>query len=433
MYKAMRIPAGVTGYLAAVLLSCLSLSGLGCSKQNHLVTSPSTDLTMARSAGGAQAGPVLPVLGAASSFAVLGGSTVTSTGLTTVTGDLGVSPGTTITGFGPGIVTGTIHAGDAVAAQAQSDLTTAYNALAGLPCNTDLTGQDLGGKTLAPGVYCFSSSAQLTGNLVLDAQGNANAVFVFQIGSTITTATNSSVAMINGGRACNVFWQVGSSATLGTGTVFAGNILAYASITLTTGVALSGRALARTGAVTMDTNAITAGDCAAGTTGGNCRVKVTGDGSIRAAGGRASFDFAVREQKDGRITGKLEYENDASGTKVLMDRFTSLLIVGNSATFAGSGTINHEAGSFTVTVTDAGKHGQGDRFSISISGGPTEEGAVRGGDIRIDEKCGGEDGDHDGDDDGDDDHGDGHHGDDDHGDNHHGDDHHGHDHHGEDD
>jgi Ice-binding-like/Domain of unknown function DUF11 len=203
-----------------------------------------------------------PSLGSAQSFAVLGGSTVTNTGLTVVTGDLGVSPGTSVTGFPPGIVIGgSIHSADAVAAQAQTDLTTAYNNLVGAPCTTNLTGQDLGGLTLTPGVYCFNSTAQLTGNLTLDAQGSANAVFVFQIGSALTTAASSSVQVINGGTNCNVFWQVGSSATLGAGTAFVGNILALASITLTAGANVSGRVLARNGAVTMDTN--TSGGCGA--------------------------------------------------------------------------------------------------------------------------------------------------------------------------
>jgi hypothetical protein len=201
-----------------------------------------------------------PNLGTAASYSVLAGSAVTNTGASSVTGDLGVWPGTAITGFPPGIVLapGTTHAGDAVAQQAQSDITTAYNNLAGQPCNTNLTGQDLGGMTLAPAVYCFNTSAQLTGDLVLDAQGNADAVWVFQMGSTLTTASNASVTVINGGTSCNAFWQVGSSATLGTSTGFAGKILALASITMNTGATMSGSALARNGAVTMDTNTISA-------------------------------------------------------------------------------------------------------------------------------------------------------------------------------
>ncbi|MBC7817779.1 MAG: DUF3494 domain-containing protein, partial [Planctomycetaceae bacterium] len=204
------------------------------------------------------------ILGTAESFAILGASTVTNTGPTVITGNLGVSPGSAVTGFPPGIVTppGTIHAADAVAALAQSDLTIAYNDLAGRASNFNLTGTDLGGLTLTPGVYTFASSAQLTGILTLDAQGDPNAEFIFQIGSTITTASNSSVIVINSADSCNVYWQVGSSATLGTGTAFEGNIVALTSITLTTNVTiLNGRALARNGAVTMDTNAVSIDGC----------------------------------------------------------------------------------------------------------------------------------------------------------------------------
>jgi type VI secretion system secreted protein VgrG len=190
-------------------------------------------------------------------FAVLGGSAVTNTGATIVTGELGVSPGSAVTGFPPGIVTaGSIHSADAVAAQAQADLTTLYNDLAGRQCNSDLTGQDLGGLTLTPGVYCFSSSAQLTGTLTLDGLGNSNAVFIFKIGSTLTTASSSSVLLINGAQSCGVFWQVGSSATAGTGSVLNGRIVALTSITLTTGANLTGAALARNGAVTLDSNQV---------------------------------------------------------------------------------------------------------------------------------------------------------------------------------
>jgi hypothetical protein len=198
-------------------------------------------------------------LGSAATFTILGGVTVTNTGATTtITGDVGVSPGNAITGIPPGQPTsGSIHAGDATAATAQGDLTTAYNDLAGRACGTNLTSQDLGGMTLAPGVYCFNSSAALTGTLTFDGQGDANAVFVIQIGSTLTTASSAAVDLIGNAEAQNVYWQVGSSATLGTGTAFAGNIVALQSITLTTGASLSGRALARNGAVTLDTNAIT--------------------------------------------------------------------------------------------------------------------------------------------------------------------------------
>ena len=210
------------------------------------------------------------ILGTAGNFGVLAGSTVTNTGNTSVAvnGDLGISPGAALTGFPPGSVSGSTHLADAVAGQAQIDLTNAYVGLAALGSTSNLTGQDLGGQTLTSGVYFFSSTAQLTGNLVLDAQGKSNQFWVFQIGSTLTTASASSVTIINAGAGGNdgVFWQVGSSATLGTTTSFLGNILALSSITMNTGANIScGRALARNGAVTLDTNKISIGT--AGNTG----------------------------------------------------------------------------------------------------------------------------------------------------------------------
>jgi type VI secretion system secreted protein VgrG len=197
-------------------------------------------------------------LGSAASYAVLAGSTITNTGATTIVGDVGVSPGTEITGLPAGQPTeGVIHAGDAAAETAQADLTTAYDFLAGMTCTTVNTGVDLGGKTLTPGVYCYASSAPMTGTLTLDAKGDSAAVFVFQIGSTLLVADGSAVNLVNGARASNVWWQVGSSATLGIASAMQGNICAYASITFTTGATLTGRALARIEAVTLEGNAIT--------------------------------------------------------------------------------------------------------------------------------------------------------------------------------
>lgn len=244
-----------------------------------------------------------PPLGTAESFAVLGSSTVTNTGPTVVTGSLGVSPGSAVTGFPPGsVVNGFIHIADAVAADAQDSANSAYNDLAGQSCTQDLTGQDLGGLTLTSGVYCFSSSAQLTGTLTLDAQGDPGAVFIFQIGSTLTTASGSSVEVINGGSLCDVFWQVGSSATLGTTTSFVGNILALASITLNTGASVQGRTLALTGAVDLDSNTVTA-TCAgppicpavelAPPTLPDGSVGVAYSQTITASGGTAPYTFMV--------------------------------------------------------------------------------------------------------------------------------------------
>ena len=207
---------------------------------------------------GACAGPTPlpgPFFPAGFNFTILGASTVTSTGLSAVNGNVGVSPGSAITGFPPGtVVNGTLNSNNAAAIAAQVDLTTAYNNLAAATCTTNLTGQNLGtiGHPLAPGVYCFNTSAQLTGALVLNGAGN----YVFQIGTTLTTASASSVTLTGGAAEANVYWQIGSSATLGTNTAFQGNIVALTSITLNTGTSLLGRALARNGAVTLDTNAV---------------------------------------------------------------------------------------------------------------------------------------------------------------------------------
>ncbi|WP_133794510.1 DUF3494 domain-containing protein [Prosthecobacter fusiformis] len=195
-------------------------------------------------------------LGAAAGFAVLGGSTVTNTGPTVLTGNLGVSPGTEITGFPPGTYSGTQHLGDAFAIQAKSDATIAYNALEAMSFDQDLTGQDLGGLTLTPGVYFFDSTAALTGTLTLDGDGQINPLFVFQIGSALTTAGLSAVVTNNGAEASNVYWQVGSSATLGTNSAFEGTLISLTSNTLTTGATVDGQVIALNGAVTLDSNII---------------------------------------------------------------------------------------------------------------------------------------------------------------------------------
>lgn len=206
-------------------------------------------------------------LGSSAMFGVLGASAVTNTGNTVIDGDLGVYPGTSITGFPPGLVNGTTYDGGAVAMQAQADALAAYNFFAGLASNENLSGQNLGGLELTPGVYTFDSSAQLTGELMINWEGMSNQNVVFQIGSTLTTASASMVVGINMGQNDNIYWNVGSSATLGPSASFEGTIIAVASDTLNTGASDNcGRIIALNGAVTLDDDFID--NCAATTTTG---------------------------------------------------------------------------------------------------------------------------------------------------------------------
>jgi hypothetical protein len=198
------------------------------------------------------------VLAGATSLAVLAGSAITNTGATVITGDFGISPGSSVGGFPPGILNGTQHINDVIANQAKLDLTTAYNDMAGRSCMDMVTlSGNIGGLTLTPGLYKSTSSlANSSGDLTFDAKGNANAVFIIQIASSLTTTSGRQVILSGGALASNIFWQVGSSATFGTTSVFMGTILAMQSITFNTGATLNGRALARTGDVTMSGNTI---------------------------------------------------------------------------------------------------------------------------------------------------------------------------------
>jgi hypothetical protein len=229
-------------------------------------------------------------------FAVLGGSGITNTNATTITGNIGTFPTTTITGIGSITLNGTNHAGDAVTQGAKDDLVTAYNDAAGQTCTTTYASPtDIGGSTLTPGVYCFASSGAITGTLTLNEQNDPDAVFIFKFGSGLTTASNSNVIFTHPliGQACHVFWQVGSSATLGTSTNFIGTIMTMTSITLTSGASVTGRLLARNGSVTLDNNTIITSKCSASSVATlHVIKKVVNDNNGTSSA--ADFDLTVR-------------------------------------------------------------------------------------------------------------------------------------------
>lgn len=257
---------------SALLLACVAVP-VGLIVTSNIPKAEAADIT------------VSVKIGSAANYSVLGASTVTNTGATTLARSLGLYPGTSVTGFPPGVVqsAGTVNIANAAAQQAQDDLTGGFNDGAGRAL-TGTVPADLAGQVLGSGVYAASGKGPLSlgGTLVLDAGGNTDAVFIFQTDSTLTTASSSVVALKNGAQACRVHWVVGSSATLGTGSQFVGTILAQASITVTTGTSVRGRALARTGAVTLDSNTFTPSSCRPpqGSTAGGA----TPGGSIPATG-----------------------------------------------------------------------------------------------------------------------------------------------------
>jgi hypothetical protein len=283
-----------------------------------------------------------PSLGTAQSYAVLGASTVTNTGPSVITGNLGLNPGTSVVGFPPGTVDGgQIYVADAQAAQAQADATTANGELAGQNCtNSYSVPTDLGGMTLVPGVYCFpSTSAAITGTLTLDFENNPDSVFIFQVGSTLTTASNASVALINGPQRCGVFWQVGSSATLGTGTNFIGTVIALASITLDTNATMSGRALALTGAVTLDSNTVSVPSCAT----------VNSPPVIS----KSFYKSSITAGDDSILTLTLSNPDStaASITSPLTDTFPSGMFVAGDASTTCGGAVSAVIGQSAITLS----------------------------------------------------------------------------------
>ncbi|MBF4618192.1 DUF3494 domain-containing protein [Clavibacter sp. VKM Ac-2873] len=231
--------------IASLAVAAVAASGLGAA-----LLAPASAFAATATVG----------LGTAATYSVLAGQGVTNTGPTTLSADLGTSPSAAVTGFPPGVVGGATHAADAAAGQAQSDLTTAYDDAAGRP-TTAAVPADLVGSTLTPGVYTAAGPLGLTGTVTLDAQGDPSAVFVIQAPSSLTTGSGSRVSLVNGAQACNVFWQVSSSASLGTNSGFAGTILALTSVSVGTGATVDGRALARNGSVTLDDDAFISSTC----------------------------------------------------------------------------------------------------------------------------------------------------------------------------
>lgn len=383
-----------------VSVPLVALLAAACDTDSNGPSSPAllAHATASLSASGA------PSLGAASSFVVLGGTSVTCTA-STVSGDVGVSPGTSVTGFPPTetlcTLAGTIHAGDARAALAHNDFVIAYDALKAMTCDpaNDLTGQELGGKTLAPGVYCFSTTAGLTGQLTLD--GPSNGIWVFQIGTGLTTGSgatgNASVVMAGGGQACNVYWQVGSQATIGTGTAFQGNILAGTAIVFSgVGSSLVGRALAKA-EVTMTGTDVSLGSC-----GGavpppppSCKAsgdRVTGGGWIRGpSGAKANFGVTggINIRKN-EFRGHLEYADHGSRLKVKSTGVTAYIVLDAvTRRIAGTAKMNGLAGfTYQVDVSDNGEPGRNDVFAIRLWNGSgtlvySASGTLQGGNIQL--------------------------------------------------
>ncbi|MEX1241255.1 MAG: ice-binding family protein [Cyclobacteriaceae bacterium] len=363
------------------------------------------------------------LLASASTFAVLGGTTVTNDGASLITGDLGVSPGTAITGFEPaplntimgpgtvtgglGIVTGTIYAGGPVAAQAHNDAVTAYNYLVDQEPNTTYSGvTQLDGLTFTPGIYYFDPSANLkvNGTVYLDFQGNNDALFIFQMGTTLVTMTGSNVIAINNNdETCsgsNVYWAVGSSATID-GAQFVGTVIALTSITMTSAgnelgsANVSGRMLALNGEVTMITNTISVCGSADGGTlpPKPCRDFVTGGGWIEGSNGDKGTFGVSGGIKNDKFWGQLSYDDhgmNSNSVKVKSTSVTAYIVI-NPMTrqIEGVAKVNGK-GAFTykVIVVDNGEPGRNDSFSLEISNGYSASGTLKGGNIQIHRKCG---------------------------------------------
>ncbi|MFD9224595.1 ice-binding family protein [Streptomyces sp. NPDC060064] len=336
--------------LAPALTLCATTALIG------VAAPPSASAVTPPSASARAATPPVS-LATAGNFAVLAASTVTNTGPTTVNGDLGLSPGTSVTGFPPGQVNGTQHVADAVALQAKNDLTAAYNDAEGRPATATVP-VELGGTTKTPGVYQTSAGTLgITGKLTLDAQGDPNAVFIFKAASTLTTASGSSVNLVNGARACNVFWQVGSSATLGTNSTLRGNVMALASITVTTGVTVDGRTLARNAAVTLDSDTITRPNCDQAPVTTTTTTSLTSSANPAPVSQTVTFTAAVKAGSGTAIP---------NGLVVFMDRSQLIAVVPLDSTGHAVFTTNLAVGLHLIQAAYLGADGFADSTSPTI-------------------------------------------------------------------
>lgn len=420
--RAIRAAVFVSISLAVFLFSACETNGPSSQRDASTPTGPQ-NLKKSLSKTASVSAAAIP-LGSVSAFAVLGGTTVTNAGASLITGDLGVSPGTAITGFQPapldtimgpgtvtaglGIVKGTIYAGGPVAAQAHNDAVIMYNSLVAQVPDTTYSGvTQLNGLTFTPGVYRFAPSAnlQVNGTLYLDFQGNSGAVFIFQMGTTLVTMSGSQViAVNNNNQTCsgsNVYWAVGSSATID-GAQFVGTVVATTTITMTSGADVTGRILALNGAVTLitDTISVCNGSSSSGGGGGgvppeHCRDFVTGGGWIEGF-----FDAKSHKEckatfgvsggiKNGEFWGQLSY-NDHDGVKVKSTSVTDYIVIDSvTRKIEGIAKINGKGSfTYTVVVVDNGEPGRNDSFSLNLSNGYSASGKLIGGNIQLHTKCG---------------------------------------------
>lgn len=401
-----------TKVLFTVIAGLLALT-FGCDNYEPLPVradqAQSLDDSRTSSAGRMATMPIL----SANQFAVLAGTTVTNDGASVITGDVGVSPGTAITGFQPspinsimgpgtvtsglGVVSGTIYAGGPEAEAAHSQAVTTYDYLVSQTANTTYAGvTQLNGMTFTPGVYHFSPSAnlQVDGTMYLDFQGNSDALFIFQTESTLVTMAGSNVIALNdGNQTCagaNVYWAVGSSATVN-GAQFIGNVIANTTITMTSASNVSGRIWAINGAVTMINNEITV---CGGTIGEEppkqCDDFVTGGGVIQTSSNNKATFGVSGGKKHGQFWGNLSYhDHGRNGIKVKSESVTSYKVINElTREIEGVATIDGK-GVFTykVTVTDNGEPGRNDFFSIELSNGYKASATMSSGNIQLHKKC----------------------------------------------